>query len=156
MMKLHAFSQRDVTHYFISLVGTQRRKATIPSSSTSDCKTITTTAALQASGKESASGSMTKELRVPRLKVSVRPVAAGSRNTWLKLTISHRARIGWIYRPSSDREPGVIQQRPRALNTWVIPTPENGLLWMMTGNYLRIGKTLCMKVSGKDWISTVP
>ena len=41
---------------------------------------MTTTAACHTSGSESASGSMTNELRVPRLKTRVRPTVGVSLN----------------------------------------------------------------------------
>ncbi|MGM0982482.1 MAG: hypothetical protein ACQEXG_03520 [Pseudomonadota bacterium] len=50
----------------------------MPNSSTSDWKTMTTTAACQASGRVKAMGSTTKELRVPKLKVRVLAERVGS------------------------------------------------------------------------------
>ncbi len=47
----------------ISQPGTQRRKASMPNSSTSDWKTMTTTAACQPWGSARAMGSITKEVR---------------------------------------------------------------------------------------------
>lgn len=50
----------------------------MPSSSTTDCSTMTTAASSQPAGSDSANGNTTKELRVPRLKANVRPWSAGS------------------------------------------------------------------------------
>ena len=44
---------------------------------------MTTTAARQGSGSDRASGSMTKELRVPKLKVRVRPIVGVNPNSSL-------------------------------------------------------------------------